>query len=141
MTVLSMSKAERKKCVKNIEKHLRNYKNYKIGIKNLEKQLSLISSKTTPLYPTLRSFAVPSVLKIKAELEVLLMIVGTIERALAELTEIEKKYVECRYFNKWSVNKSAMEIGYSDKALFAIRNQVMDKFLISMGSLIYMEQA
>lgn len=41
MEPLNMSKTERKKYIKNIEKHIKNYHNYKVAIENLEKQLSI----------------------------------------------------------------------------------------------------
>ncbi|MDR4410625.1 transcriptional regulator, partial [Bacillus anthracis] len=62
----------------------------------------------------------------------------SIDISLSELTELEYKFVEYRYFKNWTIEKSALEIGYSDKALFVIRNQVMDKLLISLGSVVYM---
>lgn len=141
MRVLFMNKMDRKKYIKNIEKHLRNYNNYNIAIANLEKQLSFISSIKTqfPSSSDYSSDKFPSVHLIENKLNELKVLRDSIENALKELSDLEEKFVEYRYFKKWTINKCALELGYSDKALFIIRNQVMDKLIISLGSIIYLE--
>lgn len=138
-----ISKLERKKRIKNIEKHLRNYNNYKVAILNLNKQLEFISSnekrkKIFIEHPGGSYTFEDSVKKLSNELNHIKLINDSIDASLSELTDVERKFVEYRYFNKWSIEKSAMEIGYSDKALFVIRHQIMDKLLISLGSVIFM---
>jgi RinA family phage transcriptional activator len=132
---------ERKKQIKKIEYHLRNYKNYKVAVKNLQKQLDLVTS-MYPLYNVIpgntkidASSTEPTVI-LTNQLSQNQMIIDAIDSAISQLTDIEKQFIEFRYFNKWSIEKSAMKIGYSDKTLFVIRNQIMDKLLISLSGII-----
>lgn len=138
--LLSIDKDVRKKYVKNIEKHLKNYSYYLKAKSTIEKQLSSFSS--SELYnETIISKLGDNraINKIQNELKLLKLISENIEEALNELNTIECQFIECRYFKKWSINKSALEMGYSDKALFTIRNQLMDKLLILLGSIVYIE--
>ncbi|MEC1666709.1 transcriptional regulator [Bacillus mojavensis] len=141
-TLQEISKPKRKKLVKNIEKHLKNYNNYKVAILNLSKQLEFLASNNN-----LEIFTESvdddcefqeSVDKLANELQHIQLVKDSIDISLSELTELEYKFVQYRYFKNWTIEKSALEIGYSDKALFVIRNQVMDKLLISLGSVVYM---
>lgn len=139
MRLLHMTKEERKKCIKNVEKHLRNYNNYKISLSNLERQLSIASSDNPPYYSPPHSNKHSSEKFIKSEIEFMKMLIETIDKALTELSDIEREFVQYRYFNKWTVNKTSLEMGYSEKAIFTIRNQVMDKLIIGLGSLSFMQ--
>lgn len=138
-----IGKSERKKRIKNIEWHLKNYNNYKVAIFNLTKQLEFISSSKaskkifTEQHQESHTFE-DSVDRMSNELKQLKLVKDSIDTSLSELTDVEKKFVQYRYFNNWSIEKSALEIGYSEKALFVIRHQVMDKLLISLGSVIFM---
>lgn len=128
--------------MKNIEKHLKNYNNYKVAILNLSKQLEFIATNDN-----MEIFKESidddcefqeSVDKLAGELQHIKLLKDSIDISLSELTELEYRFVQYRYFKNWTIEKSALEIGYSDKALFVIRNQVMDKLLISLGSVVYM---
>ncbi|QAV98817.1 transcriptional regulator [Bacillus subtilis] len=141
-TLQEISKPKRKKLVKNIEKHLKNYNNYKVAILNLSKQLEFIATNDN-----MEIFKESidddcefqaSVDKLASELQHIKLLKDSIDISLSELTELEYRFVQYRYFKNWTIEKSALEIGYSDKALFVIRNQVMDKLLISLGSVVYM---
>ncbi|MCT6515164.1 transcriptional regulator [Bacillus subtilis] len=141
-TLQEISKPIRKKLVKNIEKHLKNYNNYKVAILNLSKQLEFIATNDN-----MEIFKESidddcefqeSVDKLAGELQHIKLLKDSIDISLSELTELEYRFVQYRYFKNWTIEKSALEIGYSDKALFVIRNQVMDKLLISLGSVVYM---
>ncbi|MEC1264157.1 transcriptional regulator [Bacillus subtilis] len=141
-TLQEISKPKRKKLVKNIEKHLKNYNNYKVAILNLSKQLEFIATNDN-----MEIFKESidddckfqeSVDKLSSELQHIKLLKDSIDISLSELTELEYRFVQYRYFKNWTIEKSALEIGYSDKALFVIRNQVMDKLLISLGSVVYM---
>lgn len=74
---------------------------------------------------------------LKMDLSELEILNESIVRSLSELTELELRFVEYRYFKNWSIEKCALKIGYSDKALFIIRNQVMDKLLVSLGTILF----
>ncbi|UXM87761.1 transcriptional regulator [Bacillus subtilis] len=141
-TLQEISKPKIKKLVKNIEKHLKNYNNYKVAILNLSKQLEFIATNDN-----MEIFKESidddcefqaSVDKLASELQHIKLLKDSIDISLSELTELEYRFVQYRYFKNWTIEKSALEIGYSDKALFVIRNQVMDKLLISLGSVVYM---
>ncbi|MGG7222635.1 transcriptional regulator [Bacillus sp. ATD] len=141
-TLQEISKPKRKKLVKNIEKHLKNYNNYKVAILNLSKQLEFIASNDNrEIFKESIDDDCEfqeSVDKLTSELQHIKLVKDSIDISLSELTELEYKFVQYRYFKNWTIEKSALEIGYSDKALFVIRNQVMDKLLISLGSVVYM---
>lgn len=135
-----IGKKERNKRIKNIERHLKNYSNYKVAILNLTKQLEFISSshEKKNIFSEQHRTLENSVEKLSNELKQVKIVKDSIDASMSELTELEVKFVEYRYFNNWSIEKSALEIGYSDKALFVIRQQVMDKLLISLGSVTFM---
>lgn len=140
LNLLNLDKEVRKSYVKNIEKHLKNYKFYLKAIVNIEKQFSKFSSNefSNNSLP-LKLSDNKSMQSIRNELNILKLITENIEDALEELDDVELQYIECRYFKKWSINKSALEMGYSDKALFPIRNQLMEKLLILLGSIVLFE--
>lgn len=149
----NLTKSERKKFVKRIEYHLRNYNNYKVGMLHLKKQLDHILPKTTSSYELREealnhyssSSSTESVAmermegdyakQLEKDHEEYALIIEAIEDGLNVLDEVEYKFVKFRYFNDWSIEKCAMKIGYSDKMLFVIRNQLMDKLLISLGGI------
>ncbi|MGN8842544.1 transcriptional regulator [Niallia sp. HCP3S3_B10] len=133
MIASTISKQERTKYIKNIEKHLKAYQSYLVAIKNLESQLTMVSPTSTSNYFK----DIPSKHILHSDLNLMKTLTNTIEQALQGLSDIERRFVECRYFKKWSVDKCALEIGYSDKAIFPIRNQIMDKLLIRFGGIIY----
>lgn len=138
--MLNLDKEVRKSYVKNIEKHLKGYKFYLKAIANIEKQFSKFSSdEFSNISLPLKLTDNKSMQSIRDELNILKLITENIEDALEELDDVELQYIECRYFKKWSINKSALEMGYSDKALFSIRNQLMEKLLILLGSIVLFE--
>lgn len=118
--------------------------NYIIAILNVKKQINYLTSildqakylqqgtQTIINLPSKESINI-----LENELTHLEIIKESIDRSLEDLTELEKQFVEYRYFKNWSIEKSAQKIGYSDKALFSIRNQIMDKLVISLGTIIY----
>ncbi|MGF9977348.1 transcriptional regulator [Viridibacillus arvi] len=140
LKLLNLDKQVRKSYVKSIEKHLKNYKYYLKAIVNIEKQFTKFPSNefsNNSLPQELSNNE--SMQSIKNELNLLKFITENIDDALEELNDVELQYIECRYFKKWSINKSALEMGYSDKALFTIRNQLMEKLLILLGSIVLFE--
>lgn len=135
MIASTISKKERTKYIKNIEKHLKAYQHYQVAINNLENQLTMVNLPSQSSYFK----EIPAKHILQSELNLMKILTKTIEQAIQRLSDIERQFVECRYFKKWSVNKCALEIGYSDKAIFPIRKQVMDKLIISFGGIIYIE--
>ncbi|SDM80833.1 hypothetical protein [Sediminibacillus halophilus] len=139
MFFINLEKQERKKMIKIIEKHLKNYHNYKVAAINIKKQLERLLPSQRSTEGTKIGISTKGLEKLEDELTELEILMESIERAIAELSPIEKEFIQYRYFNNWSIDKSAMEIGYNDKALFTIRNQVMDKLIISLGGLVFAE--
>lgn len=64
------------------------------------------------------------------------IIVKSIEESLKNLSDIEQQFVRVRYFKKKSIQQTAMELGYSEKYVFNLRNQVLGKLLISLKGLL-----
>ncbi|QTM98438.1 transcriptional regulator [Sediminibacillus dalangtanensis] len=139
MFFINLDKQERKKLIKIIEKHLKNYNNYKVAAINIKEQIERLLPTQRSTESTKMDYPTDSFKKLENELAEVEVLMESIERAVAELSPVEKEFIKYRYFNNWSINKSAMEIGYNDKALFTIRNQAMDKLIISMGGLMFTE--
>ena len=131
-----MTKLERKQYIKKIEQYLKNHQNYKAAVKNLDKQLEFLAiQENSSDKQEISNLSSTSILNNERAQNQL--IIFATESALSELNETEQKFVRFRYFNNWTINKCALEMGYSDKSLFVIRNQLMDKLLITISSIIY----
>lgn len=145
---------ERDKRIKRIEHHLRNYKTYKVGLYNLKKQLDYIMPSMTATYELANGssgtfniksdtekYAIDRIeskkaLMIHENISQYELIIGSIEKALENLEDIEKEFVDERYFKGKPINHIVNKLGFSEKYVFTIRNQVMDKLLISLKGLI-----
>src|SRR5690606_10475995 len=114
------------------------FNNYKVAIINVTEQLDHLHMKANS--HTKRESYEAVIEKLNNELKDNILIVELIERSLEELNEIELLFIKYRYSNKWSIEKTAQNLGYSNKALFTIRNQIMDKLIISLGSLIHYQE-
>ncbi len=144
----------KKKHVEIIKTHLKNYKTYKVGIKNIQQSLDEILPNITTNYDwkegsagaysggsSTESTAIYKVSGDKAvylqeQLSIYRTIVSSIDEAIAALSEDEQKFIKCRYFDNYSIEKTAQELGYSVQNCFKIRTQAMDKLLISLRNLI-----
>lgn len=135
---IEISKSKRKQYIKQIEQFLKNFNNYKVAIINVTEQLDHLHMKANS--HTKRESYEAVIEKLNNELKDNILIVELIERSLEELNEIELLFIKYRYSNKWSIEKTAQNLGYSNKALFTIRNQIMDKLIISLGSLIHYQE-
>lgn len=146
-------KMTRQQEVLKIEKHLRNYTQYKVGLLTLQKQLDHIMPNVTAKFEligggtgtfniesTTENVAIDRIESKKAlilheDIEHYNMLVDSIDEAVSELDDIERKFVEVRYINRRTVTQTSFELGYSEKHIFNIRNQVLDKLLISLKGL------
>lgn len=144
------------KKIKEIEKHLRNYRTYKIGIKTLTKQLEYImpactvnyelkegSAGTFSIASQTERFAIDRIESKKAlvlheDIARYSVIVDCIEEALAELSEQQNKFLELRYMERYSIGDTALEMGYSEKQIYNLRNDTFDVLLISLSGLVHM---
>lgn len=149
MKLKDKSKAEQ---IKIIEKHLRHYKEYKIGLMTLQKQLDFIMPKITPKYMegSRGMFNVTSSTEIyaierlegkqarmiRADIERYKLIIESIDNAISELDGLEREFVNLRYIERKTMSQVAVMMGYSEKHLFNLRRKIMDKLLISLRGLI-----
>jgi RinA family phage transcriptional activator len=142
---------------RTIENFLTRYNTYKIGIKNCQQQLDYMMPSLTARYDSdgksasyyiannteqvaLDRITSKRALDLLEEIEQFKIIVTSIDNALGELDEKQKKFVELRYFSgmKMYEVKEHMHVS-EEKTLYRIRRQVLDKFAISLGSLINMK--
>lgn len=152
--MLLNSKAKRIQMIKVIERHLRNYKTYEIGIKNLKKQLDYIMPNVTASYELVEGssgtfniasktegFAIDRIesrraLELYEDIKQYQMILDAIDEALSGLEEAEREFIRCRYMENMTIPKTAMQLGYSEKHIFNIRNSAFGKLLISLKGIL-----
>jgi DNA-directed RNA polymerase specialized sigma24 family protein len=145
---------DKKKAINLIEHHLRSYKTYEIGIKNLQKSLDDILPSITTNY-TLRegtngSFDITSKVEmavldrlegskaiyLKEQIRELQTIISSINIALEALGENDRRFVQLRFIEGYNMDKVAQDVHASVDNCFKIRNRIMDKLLISLRNII-----
>jgi DNA-directed RNA polymerase specialized sigma subunit len=145
---------DKSKAIKIIEHHLRNYKTYKIGIKNLQKSLDDILPQITTNY-TLRegtsgSFDISSKVEtsvldrvegsraiyLREQMLVLQGLVESIDEATGALGDRENTFIRLRYFEGMTVEQVAPKIHTSKENVFLIRKQVLASLIISLRNII-----
>lgn len=137
-----------------IENFLYKYKTYKIGIKNCQQQLDYMMPSLTARYDSdgrsasyyianntervaLDRISSKRALDLLEEIERNKIIISSIDNALTELDEKQKLFVEFRYFSGLKMYEVKEQMFVSEeKTLYRIRRQVLDKFAISLGSLV-----
>lgn len=137
-----------------IENFLNKYNTYKIGIKNSEQQLDYMLPTLTTRYESdgvtasyfianntervaLDRITSKRALDLLEEIEHYKIIISSIDNALTELDEKQKNFVNYRYFNHLKMYEVKAKMNVSEeKTLYRIRRQVLDKFAISLSSLI-----
>lgn len=122
-----ISEEERKTYIKRIEFHLRNWKNYKAAVLNLERRMEKEQKNGLTVKERNAEY------QIDAEKRLYQFLLDSMETAVSELDELERKLVECRYIHNWSMGKCAMEIGYSEKTLFLMKKSPLDKSACQLG--------
>lgn len=133
-----------------IEHHLKQYKNYKISITNLEKQLEYIMPSITANYEfregSVGAFSIHSKIenvvinRIEGTKAILLheekeqkrLIVEAIDKALAALQPEELEYIKLRYFENYKVYQIAAKRNCSVSLVHDIRRSALDKLKISL---------
>lgn len=150
-------KTKEKQTFKKLENHLRNYRNYKAGIVNLQKQLDFIMPGITAKYEIMEGsvgtftfksstedFAIDRIegkkaLTLHEDIAVYQLILDSIDNAVRELEPIEQEFVKRRYFEGWSIERTAMEMGYTKRNLFFVRNHIKDQLMISLKNIINLD--
>jgi RinA family phage transcriptional activator len=149
-----LNKNSRKAQIRELENHLRHYKAYKVGIENIKQQLEWIMPSMTAQYSANEgssgTFNISSkveqavldrleskqALDLHEEMARFQLIVDCIDRALKELEDSEHVFVVQRYFQKKSIPAVAEVLGYHEKYLQKIRNNLMEKLLISLSNIL-----
>lgn len=145
---------DKKKAINIIEHHLRSYKTYEIGIENLKKSLDDILPQVTTNY-TLRegtngSFDITSKVEdavldrlegskaiyLREQIRELETVLSSIQKALNALGDDERYFIKTRYIDGFSIIKTAQSMNMSEQNCFRLRNQVMDKLLISLRNIV-----
>src|SRR5690606_2615364 len=139
---------------RQVETLLRHYKNYKTGIKNLKVQLDYImpsltanyefregSTGTFVIYSPTEKYAIDRIeskraLDLHEKIKKYELIVQCIDDSLKDLTEDERRFVEIRYFDNKSIRYAADVLGYSERSIFNLRRDVLDKLKISLSGVI-----
>ena len=139
---------------RTIENFLNKYNTYKIGIKNCQQQLDYMLPSLTARYDSdgqsasyyianntervaLDRITSKRALDLLEEIEQYNIIISSIDNALSELDERQKTFVQLRYFTGLKMYEVKAKMNVSEeKALYRIRRQVLDKFAISLVSLM-----
>mgnify|MGYP001371618106 CR=1 FL=1 len=142
----------KKKSIKIIETHLRNYRSYKVAIRNLQNQLDLIMPNVTTSYElkegstgvfkiwstteqvVLDRLESARALQIDEQIRNYQIIIDSIEEALNALGEQERLYVELRYFEGLNTERIADKMSCSIPNLFRLRKRVLDRLSISLSN-------
>lgn len=145
---------DKTKAIRTIEHHLRSYKTYHIGIKNLQHTIDNIMPQMTTSY-TLRegssgTFDIHSTVEdavldrlesaraiyVKEQIRQLRLITNSIDRAMEALGDMERDFIKYRYLDGYSISKTAITLNVSDQMCFKLRNVTMDKLLISLSNIV-----
>ncbi|HSX39115.1 MAG TPA: hypothetical protein VLI92_00805 [Candidatus Saccharimonadales bacterium] len=139
---------------RTIENFLNNYNTYKIGVKNCHQQLDYMLPSLTARYDSdgltasyfiannteqvaLDRISSKRALDLLEEIEQYRLIIALIDNALSDLDEKQKAFVENRYFIGLKMYEVKAKMNVSEeKTLYRIRRQVLDKFAISLSSLM-----
>lgn len=139
---------------KVIENHLKNYEYYKMGVRNMKRQKENLypsitsqidevgggrsgsfewKSKTeeTAIKRIERSFDL-----LEADIRQYELVISSIDEALENLAQKEKRYVELRYFQKAKMERVAAKLNYSKRNMYNMREQVLGKLYISLKHLL-----
>ena len=138
-----------------IENHLRYYKTYLVGIRNCEEQLEYIMPNITTKFgadnhgsffyvvsDSTANIAIDRIegkraLDLREEIEKYKIITTSIERALKEMKQQERDFIEYRYFDCLPITEVKIKLGYSEeKSVYRIRRHVLDKLHISLNNLL-----
>lgn len=139
---------------RTIENFLNRYGTYKVGIRNCQQQLDYMLPSLTCRYDsdgTSASYYISNntervaldritskkALDLLEEMEQFRVIVACIDNAMAELSEKEREFVRNRYFLGLKMYEVKAKMNVSEeKTLYRIRRVVLDKFMISLSSLL-----
>ncbi|MCU6603781.1 sigma-70 family RNA polymerase sigma factor [Peribacillus frigoritolerans] len=154
---MQKTKIRDKKAFKKIEDHLRNYRNYVAGIRNMEKQLEYILPNITATYEiregtvgtftfksTTEDYAIDRIegkraLHLHEDIAMFQLVIDSIDVAINELEPKEQEFVKYRYIQNNSTIETALKLDYTERNLFYLRQNVKKKLLISLKSIAKIE--
>lgn len=137
-----------------IETFLNKYRTYQIGMKNCKQQLNYMLPSLTVKFTSdgktatyhiknnAEEVALDRIISKKAidlteEMARYKLIIASIDNAMGELDEKQKQFVELRYFDGLKMYEVKAKMNVSEeKTLYRIRRQVLDRFVISLSSLM-----
>lgn len=146
--------SRRKRDYKTIEAHLRNYRNYLAGIKNMNKQMDYIMPGITASYElreesigafvfssSTEKYAIDRIeskraLQLHEDIVIYELIINSIEEAVAELEEDEREFVKNRYFNNRTIIETADLMACSESKVYQLRHSVKEQLLISLKNIV-----
>jgi hypothetical protein len=150
--MISHNKANNERIIEN---HLRYFETYKTGIKNCEQQLEYIMPSLVSRYEvstdTGESFFIVNntanvaldrleskrALDLREEIERFKIITSSIENALQNLNDTERRFVQLRYFECKAIAVVSSALGYAEeKSVYKVRRHVLDKLGISLKNLL-----
>ena len=134
-----------------IEKHLKKYRDYKIGMTNMKKQLEHLFSRITAAYEkregktgtfssasNTEEFAIKRAEK-RAEMEEYIktceLVTQSIDSAIRQLDPLEKEFVEKHYLNKINMKRVSIHLGVSLRQTYNIKQDVKEQFLVTLKNL------
>ncbi len=133
---MERTKTEKKDKIKLIEYYLKNYTTFKVANDNLQRQLQYLTPNENQSYLSINSDEKEKIMTIRKKLNETLLIENSIENAISNLDILEQRFINLRYFQNYSIEKTAQTIGYSKASLYVLRSRIMDKLLISFGIMI-----
>jgi len=156
MMIFSGRSSGKTKAIKEriIENHLRFYQTYQVGIKNCEQQLEYIMPTLIARYEVTNdnetSFIVNNTencaldrieskraIDLREEIERYKIITKSIENAMENLSEIEKRFIVLRYFEGKPMQVVTNALGYAEeKSVYRIRRHILDRMVISLNNLL-----
>ncbi len=82
------------------------------------------------------SLKIPSSREVEEKSEIYKMIIDIVEQTMKILNANERKFIELRYFENWSIIKIAIDMNYSEQMIFQIRKNLLEKLTVSFLPLI-----
>jgi hypothetical protein len=137
-----------------IEHHLRQYKHYQAGIKNLRRQLDHILPNMTASYELSEGsrgvFVISSstekaaldrieskrAMDINEKINEYNLICSSIDMAIKELDPKQQRFIQLRYMQGKSIEETAAAMTYTTKNLYKIRQHTMERLLISLWNIL-----
>jgi DNA-directed RNA polymerase specialized sigma subunit len=138
---------------KCIERNLKLYRTYEATIANCKRQLDYMLPSGVTSYDfdrggnsgqvtsttersALERLESTRAIEMHKTIERYTLIIQSVDRALCGLEDLEKRFVELRYFKNFSMEQVAELIKYSLRTVYEIKRKTLEKLEISLVSLM-----